>query len=163
MWQRGHTELYRREDISLYMPGKQNVVTMRDENGKRKEQKQVLTMTVAEAHSLFVGENPTIIVGKSKFAELLPAEVLLSSKMSHNICGCIYHTNIALLLEELHRKLSENFPLNGEEFVKSCVCDTTNKKCMTSNCALCKSSSHMVSVGKRRGQSNREKQKEKHP
>ena len=52
------------------MPGKQNVVTMRDENGKRKEQKQVLTMTVAEAHSLFVGENPTIIVGKSKFAEL---------------------------------------------------------------------------------------------
>ena len=49
--------------------GKQDV-TMRDKNGKRKEQKQVLTMTVAEAHSLFVGENPTIVVGKSKFAEL---------------------------------------------------------------------------------------------
>ena len=61
---------YQREDISLYMPGKQDVVTVRDKNGKRKEQKRVLTMTVAEAHSLFVGENHTIVVGKSKFAEL---------------------------------------------------------------------------------------------
>ena len=52
------------------MPGKQDVVTVRYENDKRKEQKWVLTMTVAEAHSLFIGENPTIVVGKSKFAEL---------------------------------------------------------------------------------------------
>ena len=34
--------------------------------------------------------------------------------------------------------LPENFPLYGEEFVVSCVCNTTNKKCMTSNCVLCK-------------------------
>ena len=73
------------EDISLYMPGKQDV-TVRDKNGKRKEQKQVLTMTVAEVHSLFVGENPTIVVGKSKFAELWLAEVLLLSKMLHVLC-----------------------------------------------------------------------------
>ena len=95
-------------------------------------------MTVAEAHSLFIGENPTIVVGKSKFAELQPTEVVLSSKMPCNICGCIYYTNIALLLEELHRKLPENFLLYGEVFVKSCVCDTTIRECITSNCVLCK-------------------------
>ena len=61
---------YQQGDISVHMPGKQDVVTVRDENGKRKEQKWVLAMTVAEAHSLFVGENPTVVVGKSKFAEL---------------------------------------------------------------------------------------------
>ena len=93
---------------------------------------------MAEAHSLFVGENPTIAVGKSKFAELRLAEFLLSSKMPCNICGCIYHANIALLLEELYRKLPENFPHYGEEFVKSYVCNTSNKKCMTSNWVLCK-------------------------
>ena len=60
---------YWEEDISLYMPGKQDAITMRDKNGQRKEQKRVLTMTVAEAHSLFVGENLTILVGKSKFSE----------------------------------------------------------------------------------------------
>ena len=36
------------------MSGKQDVVTMRDENGKRKEQKRVLTMTLAKAHIFFV-------------------------------------------------------------------------------------------------------------
>ena len=58
--------------------------------------------------------------------------------MPCNICGCIYHGNIALLLEELYRKFPENFRLYGEEFVKSCVCNTTNKKCLTSNCVLYK-------------------------
>ena len=130
---------YQREDISLYMPRKQDhVATIRDKNGKRKEQKRVLNMILAEAHSLFVGENATMAVGKSKFAELQQAEVLLSLKMPCNFCGCIYHGNIALLLKELYRKLPENFPLYGEEFVRSCVCNTTNKKCMTSNCLLCK-------------------------
>ena len=112
---------YRQEDISLYMPGKQDVMTMRDKNGKRKEQKWVLIMTMAEAYSLFLGENPTIVVRKSKFAELRLAEVLLSPKMLRNVCGCIYHANIALLMEELHRKLPENFSLDGEEFAKLCL------------------------------------------
>ena len=52
------------------MTGKQDVVTVGGKNGKRKEQKQVLATTLAETHSLFVGENPTIVVGKSKFAAL---------------------------------------------------------------------------------------------
>ena len=103
------------------MTGKQDAVTVRGKNGKRKEQKQVLATTLAETQSLFVGENPTIIVGKSKFAALWPAEVLLLSKMPNNVCGCIYHANIAFLLEERHKKLPENFPLYGEEFVKSCL------------------------------------------
>ena len=64
---------YRREDISLYMPGKQDVVTVRDEMGKRKEQKRVLTMTVKEVYSLFKEEYPDIKVGRSKFAEFRPA------------------------------------------------------------------------------------------
>ena len=63
------------------MSAKQDVVTMRDKNGKRKEQKRVLTMTMTETHSLFVGENLTSVVGKSKFAALRPAGILLSSKM----------------------------------------------------------------------------------
>ena len=33
----------------LLMPGKQDVLINQDENGKRKEQKQVLTMTFGEA------------------------------------------------------------------------------------------------------------------
>ena len=36
-------------------------------------------MTTEEAYSLFVDENPNVTIGKSKFAELRPKEVLLSS------------------------------------------------------------------------------------
>ena len=59
------------------------------------------------------------------------AEVLLSSKLPCSVCGWIYHDNIVLLLEELHRKLPDDFTLYGEEFIKLCACNTTNKKCMT--------------------------------
>ena len=113
---------------------------MRDENGKRKEQKQVLTMTVAEAHSLFIGENPTIVVGKSKFAEFIknaPQHLWLHLPRQHST-----------FMEEIHRKLLENFPPYGEEFVKSCACDTTNKKFMTSNCVLCKTKFQKTYLGK---------------
>ena len=44
---------YRREDIAQFMPGKQDVVTICDENGKQKEQKQILTMTFAGVYQLF--------------------------------------------------------------------------------------------------------------
>lgn len=129
---------YRREDIARFMPGAQDVVTIWDENGKHKRQKRILTMTIMEAYNLFKEENPDITVGKSKFAEFRPLEVLLSSKMPRNVCGCIYHENISLLLQELHRIFPEIFPLYGKEFVASCVCDINSKICMSSNCALCK-------------------------
>ena len=125
------------EKAFLCMPGKQNVLTVRDKNGKRKKQKRVLTMTVTEAHSLFVGENPTFVVGKSKFADLRWAEVLLSSKMPCNICGCIYHAIITLLLEELHRKLPENFPLLRSLLSHVFATPLTENK-RTSNCVLSK-------------------------
>ena len=41
---------YRKEDIASFMSRKQETVTIRDENGKQKEQKQILTMTVTEAY-----------------------------------------------------------------------------------------------------------------
>ena len=58
--------------------------------------------------------------------------------MPRNVCGSIYHTNIKLLLEEMHRKYPEHFTPYGEEFIKAYVCDPTSKSCMSSNCQLCK-------------------------
>ena len=137
---------YRREDIARFMPGAQDVITIWDEAGKRKEQKRILTMTVAEAYSLFANDHPEVTIGKSKFAELRPKEVLLSSKMPRNVCGCIYHENIALLLQELHRLLPDVFPLYSKEFVALCVCEIDSKVCMSSNCVLCKNKFKSVFV-----------------
>ena len=130
---------YRREDISRFMPGKQDVVTLLDDDGnKYKEQKRILTMTIAESFNLFSDDHPNVSIGKSKFAELRPKEVLLSSKMPRNVCGRIYHENIILLLNELHKVSPDVFPLYSKEFIDSCVCKAESKTCMSSNCALCK-------------------------
>ena len=111
------------KDIAQFMPGKQDVVTIWDENGdKHKEQNRILTMTIGEAYSLFVDKNPNVIIRKSKFAKLTPKEVLLSSKMPGNVCGCIYHQKMILLLQELHCILPDIFSLYGKEFIASCGC-----------------------------------------
>ena len=49
------------------MPGKQDVVTMWDENGdKHKDQKKILPMVIGEAYGLFINENLDITIVKSK-------------------------------------------------------------------------------------------------
>ena len=130
-------DFYQKEDVSLFMPGKQGVLTIRDKNGKRKEQKRILTMTINEAYEIFMSEQTEKIIGKSKFAELRPPEVLLSPQMPRNVCGCIYHTNVKVL-EEMYGKYPEHFTPYGEEFIKACICDPTSKSCMNSNCQICK-------------------------
>ena len=82
-------------------------------------------MTIGEAYSLFVDENPNVTIEKSKFAELRPKKVLLSSKMPHDACRCIYQENMILLLQEPHHILPDVFPLYGKKFIASCVCELT--------------------------------------
>ena len=43
-----------RGDVSLFMPGKQDVLTIWDKNGKRQEQKRILTMTINEAYEICI-------------------------------------------------------------------------------------------------------------
>ena len=94
----------------------------------------------------FLIEQTEKIIGNHKFAELRPPEVLLSSQKPRNVCGCIYHTNIKLLLKEMHRKYPEHFTPYGEEFIKACVCDPTSKSCMSSTYQLCKDKFRMKFV-----------------
>ena len=129
---------YRQEDTAWFMPGKQDVVTIRDENGKRKEQKQILTITVAEVYQLFKSEYPDVTIGKRKFSSLCPMEVKLSSAMSRNVCNCIYHSNVNLILETLHSNIPDIFHFHSDQFVKGCACEIKDKTCMSSNCDLVK-------------------------
>ena len=95
-------DFYQREDVSLFIPRKQDVLKIRDKNCKRKEQKRILTMTINEAYEVFMSEQTEKIIDKSEFAELRPPEVLLSYLMPRNVCGCVYHLNIKLLLNEIY-------------------------------------------------------------
>jgi len=82
---------YRKEDISRFMPGKQDVITIWDENGKKhEEQKSILTM-IAEAYSLFTEAHPDVVIGKSKFAEMFVDVYIMKTLSSYlKICTVFF-------------------------------------------------------------------------
>lgn len=134
-------EFYLSEDISIVMPGKADVIAVKSQDGvKTTEQKHHLNMTVMEAFQSFKAKYSDINIQKSKFSELRPKNVLLSSKMPHNVCVCRYHGNIVLLLESLHRTCPSIPLYSRNEFLSSYVCDISNEMCMSNNCAKCKDS-----------------------
>ena len=77
---------YKRDDISRISPGKRDVVTVRDATGKVKLQKRHMIMSIKETYALFKEERSHVKIGLSKFAELRPADVLLSSQTPVNVC-----------------------------------------------------------------------------
>ena len=48
-------------------PGKRDVVTIRDKDGKKKLQKRHLYMSIKEAYGVFKVENPKVKIGLTKF------------------------------------------------------------------------------------------------
>ena len=79
---------YARDDISRMLPGKKDYVSVKQADGKREHrQKGVLLLKIGEAHKLFKEES-SVKIGKSKFAELRPPQVLPSSSFDEGVCIC---------------------------------------------------------------------------
>ena len=84
-------EYYEKESISRMMPGKADVISVKSDDGTRtSHQKRHMIMTIAKTFEAFKSDHPDIKVGKSKFAELRPKYVLLTSKMPQNVCVWVY-------------------------------------------------------------------------
>lgn len=129
-------EFYCRDDISRQAPGKKDCVTIWKEGGKVKLQKRHLYYTIKETHSLFELEYPERKIGKSKFAELKPPNVLHRAETPKDACLCQYHENITLLCNALHAALP-TFPTYSSTFVSNFVCSTESEACMSGNCEEC--------------------------
>ena len=91
-------EFYLRDDISRILPGKKFFISVKKPSGEREHrQKRWLHMSIREAYQVFKSET-SIKIGKSKFAELRPAEVIPMSSNNQEVCICKYHENIDLYL-----------------------------------------------------------------
>ena len=129
-------QFYLRDDISHQAPGKQDVIVVRDNNGKQKLQKKHIGMSVNEAYGLFKNEYPNLKIGKSKFAEFRPKHVLLTRDLPRNVCMCEYHANMILKLESLHHYI-ESIPTYTHKFPENCICVSATKECWLNNCDEC--------------------------
>ena len=93
-------------------------------------------MTLQELYALFKNDHPEVKIGRTKFGQLRPINVLLSSSLPHNTCQCKYHENFILLLEALH-KVSSKIPIYSSDFVGQMVCQTSTHHCWSNQCHEC--------------------------
>jgi len=129
---------YERDDISMQTPGIKNVMTIRFDSGmKQKMQTRYLTSSVMEVYSLFKKENPSVKVGKSKFAELRPKHVLLNSKVPQNICLCKYHENFISAVDILHKNCPA-VPSYSHDLPEKLICTPASEQCWFNQCDKCK-------------------------
>lgn len=125
---------YERDDISRISPGKRDVITVRGPNGeKEKPQKRHLYLNIKETYGIFQEENPNVKIGSSKFAELRPQNVLLSSQTPSNVCTCIYHQNLFLALHAIHTH-APRIPTYSTNFPASCLRDPESDLCWFGKC-----------------------------
>lgn len=101
--------------------------------GKSKIQKRYLQLTLGEVYRLFIEEYPSHNIGFTKFTSLRPKHICLRNETPSNMCLCIYHETIRLLLES-----SPIFPSSTTEFVKLIVCNDNDESCMLQICNNCK-------------------------
>ena len=109
-------ELFERDDASRLCP--EDCVSVKLEDGrKEKVQKRLLLSNLREIYQHFVTENPAVKVVFSTFAILLTRwSVPVGSSETHNVCACMYHQNVKLMLSRTDGSL------DSKEVLKACVC-----------------------------------------
>lgn len=91
---------YKDDEISATMPGKKDVLIVKDDEGNRIElRKRLLLGTLRELYHTFKQRHPDEEVGFSKFYSLKPYEcVYVNSSGTHTECVCTYHQNAKLMI-----------------------------------------------------------------
>ena len=124
-----------RDDISYQLPGKRDVVVVKDSNGSKVTyQKRVLLNNLRETIDLFKEENNDVNMSCSSFAELRPVFVIPKAALAHRNCLCLYHENICLLLKSVDGKYCSSL----QAFTDCFVCSATSEECMFGRCLLCR-------------------------
>lgn len=123
---------YTSDSVSTQAPGIRDFCIVRENNEKHKIQKRYLHLTLGEAHQTFLKEYPSEKIGLTKFTELRPQHVCLRSETPDNLCLCIYHENLRLILQSM-----SFLPNSGTELIKKIVCSDENKTCMLQECNEC--------------------------
>lgn len=131
-------QFFVRDDISRMCPGKKDVISVKTPTGREIHQKRYLVMSIGESHKLFLSENPDLNIGMTKFHELRPKYVLPFGKKDQEVCMCIYHENISMILSGIGA-LCPDLPKNPEIIAKESVCafDDDHISCIDRACSVC--------------------------
>ena len=113
--------------------GKKDFVTIKNSDGaKERHQKRLILCNIREEYLQYKSTFPDDKIGFSKFTGLQPKWCrTVGQSGSHNVCVCIYHQNVKLMLSAV------NPTLRYQVLLEMCVCDVTRKDCMLNKCEDC--------------------------
>lgn len=138
-------KFYDSDDISRLMPGKNDFVPLKQDNGKREHvQKRLLLGNLSELYTEFKNEHPSVKIGFTKFSQLRPLYcVFAGSSGTHNVCVCIYHENMKLMLNAIdieHLTRNANFILKDfRDCLNATICLNPSYSCFLNECEICPS------------------------
>ena len=122
-------EFYRRDDISRCKPGRKDVVNRMRDGQKVPVAKRYQCLTIGEAHSLFLEENPGSKVGRSKFFQLRPDDVFLIETNDQEVCVCPICENFDFMSEAASLG-------NYKQLVEQLLCGHPTNLCNSNNCKI---------------------------
>lgn len=134
---------YESDDISRVMPGSKDYLSVKQENGKREHvQKRLLLGNINDIYHLFREEHEHVKIGLTKFTQLRPLHCVLSgSSGTHNVCVCVHHENVKLMLEAIGldslTKDTEISLKNYHDCIQAITCSNASDKCYLGDCLEC--------------------------
>ena len=135
------TKFYYRSDIVWTSPSVKDEMTVWDESGKKEKlRKYYLEVTVDEALALFRKENPSVKIGRSKFYELKPKNVLFMKDSPADQCKCVQHETFRMLLVPF------KIQTTSKDFWSKVLCNTSDLKgaCWKNECKDCKNGQKLM-------------------
>lgn len=98
-------KFYNEDYITYQAPGKSDVVSVKVNNTKILMQKRYMIMSINEAYEIYCNEiDLADQIGRSKFFQLRPQNVIVVRDTPHNVCVCQIHANfinLCLALKKL--------------------------------------------------------------
>lgn len=124
---------YYDDDISRVSANKKDCLSIPSEEGKRVyKSKRLILHNLKDVYLAFKEKHPSDKIGLTKFCELRPKEcVTVNNRGMHNVCVCIYHQNVKLMMHAVN--LKESYI----DLLQKLVCNIENEECMLHRCSQC--------------------------
>ncbi|XP_066584842.1 LOW QUALITY PROTEIN: uncharacterized protein [Prorops nasuta] len=136
-------DFYIDDETSVNLPGMNDVVSVRNDHGKRVHlQKRLILSNLKELYKFFKKRYPDYKIGFSKFATLRPQQcVLVRSSGTHTIYVCSVHQNVKLMM------IGSNLPILTKDLlaplrqyndcIKMVICEDPLFNCYFERCDKC--------------------------
>lgn len=130
-------DFFESDAVSRQMPGKKDVIKVKSDSGIIEAlQKRSMLMTVEDAYDKFKAIYSETQVSRAKFYKLKPANIVLISNISKDICLCSYCENFNFLFNALRPYFLLDDIGNLKDFLRKFSC-SSQFDCASSTCMEC--------------------------